>query len=109
MRRSIGLSLFVLLGRAAVAQTQPDVAEILRSVAKTYKVVSQYEFVVDANSHAARDGTDGAAHAHFAFKAPDRYRIEGAIPGMSLENSPLSEALIVYDGSAVWFYLPKSN
>ena len=109
MRPPILLGLFALVLRAALAQTQPDVAEILKKVSETYKAASQYEFVVDATVHEARTGRDVTSHMRFAFKAPDRYRVEGSMTGMSVGDLGLGEGIIVHDGSAVWFYLPTSN
>src|ERR1700730_4084407 len=102
MRPPILLGLFALLLRAALAQTQPDVAEILKKVSETYKAASQYEFVADATVHEARTGRDVTSHMRFAFKAPDRYRVEGSMPGMSVGDLGPGEAIIVHDGSVVW-------
>lgn len=109
MRWPIPIGLFALLLPAALAQTQPDVAQILKKVGEAYKAVSQYEFTIDATSHDAGTGKDTASHLRFAFRAPNRYHVQGGMPGMSLENSDLGEATIIHDGSAVWFYFPKSN
>lgn len=107
--RLIRFGLFALFLRVALAQTQPDVAQILKKVSETYKGASQYELVADATSHDARTGKDESSHMRVAFKAPNRYRIEGGMPGMREGNSDFSDAVIIHDGSAVWFYLPKSN
>lgn len=45
----------------------------------------------------------------FAFKAPSRYRMEGSAPGLGLGSPEFEEAIVVYDGTAVWWYLPKLN
>jgi outer membrane lipoprotein-sorting protein len=109
MRRTIRLGLLTLLLRAASAQPQPDVAEILRKVSETYKAASQYEFVVDLKVRDEETATPVAGHVLFAFRSPNRYRVEGAIPGMSADFAAFGQAVIVYDGSTVWVYLPKSN
>jgi outer membrane lipoprotein-sorting protein len=109
MRRPVRFWSFALLLRVALAQTQPDVAQILKKVSETYKAASQYELVGDATSHDARTGKDGTSHMRVAFQAPNRYRIEGGVPGMSVGDSDLSEGVIIDDGVEVWFYLPKSN
>jgi outer membrane lipoprotein-sorting protein len=101
--------LFVLVLRAALAQKQPDVAEILKKVSETYKAASQYQFVVDITSGEAGTGASAVSHMVFAFKAPNNYRMEGGMPGMNVKNSDPDEAVIVHDGSAVWFYFPKLN
>jgi len=97
-----------LLLRAALAQIQPDVAEILKRVSATYKAASQYEFVADATLHDPRMGTI-RSHMLIAFRAPDKYRMEGGLPGIRLGNSDFSEGVVVHDGSVVWFYFPKAN
>ena len=109
MRSAIRFGLLALVLQAAVAQTRPDVAEILKKVAETYKAVSQYEFVVDLTLHDKEGGPPSATRMVFAFKAPNQYRMQGAIPGMSAGNPDVGEMLIVHDGSAVWFYFPKLN
>lgn len=96
--------ILVLFLRAATAQTQPDVAEILARVSATYKAASQYEFEIDATGKAV------AFHTHFAFRGPDKYRMEGAIPGLTAQGSDLGEeGVVVDDGSTLWFYFPKPN
>ena len=104
MRAAIRFSLLALFLRAAAAQTQPGVAEILTKVSATYKTASQYEFEIDATGNAV------AFHTHFAFRAPDKYRMEGAIPGLTAQSSDLGEeGVVVDDGSTLWFYFPKPN
>ena len=107
MRSAIRFGLLALVLQAAVAQTRPDVAEILKKVAETYKAVSQYEFVVDLTLHDKEGGPPSATRMVFAFKAPNQYRMQGAIPGMSAGNPDVGEMLIVHAGSAVRFYFPK--
>ena len=104
MQSAIRLWLFALALRPALAQTPPNLSEILKKVSETYKAASQYELVADTTGHESAPG-----HMLFAFKAPNKYRLEGAMPGMSGNDSAFSEGVIVYDGSAAWFYLPKSN
>jgi outer membrane lipoprotein-sorting protein len=108
MRRAGLFGVSALLLRVALAQTQPDAAEILKNVSATYKAASQYEFVADATLHDPRMGTI-RSHVLIAFRTPDKYRMEGGFPGMRIGNSDLSEAVVVHDGSALWFYFPKAN
>ena len=42
----------------------------------------------------------------FAFKAPDKYRMEGVPLG---PGSPAEQGIVIFDGSTLWMYLPKSN
>jgi len=102
MRLPIRLGLTLLLSPTTFAQTHPDVAEILQKVSETYKGASQYELAADFKGRDERTGKQVAGHMDVAVRASDRYRIEG-LPGM------LGRGTIVYDGSAVWFYLPESN
>jgi outer membrane lipoprotein-sorting protein len=90
-----------------VAQTQPNVAGILKKVGETYKAATEYELAAKVSVGGSGTGTTG--HMRFAFKAPNRYRMEGAIPGMMAGGSGSSGAVAVHDGSALWFYLPASN
>jgi hypothetical protein len=50
MRRPVRFGSFALLLRVALAQTLPDVAQILKKVSETYKAASQYELVGDVTS-----------------------------------------------------------
>ncbi len=101
----IGLS--AMLPSAAWAQARPSVAEILQRVGRNYKAVSKYEFTVDAT--ATENGNRETYHMEFAFKAPDKYRMQGSIPALNVPDPSFKQATIVYDGSDVWFYFPKSN
>jgi len=108
MNFAIRIGLFALFLHAASAQAQPDVAEILKKVSDVYKPASQYEFEIDAAGQAG--GKNVTTHLHFAFSAPDRYRMEGLLPGMGGPNSDLgSEGVFVDDGTTLWFYFVKPN
>jgi outer membrane lipoprotein-sorting protein len=89
-----------MFGHLAVAQTFPKVAEILENVSKTYSA-TQYEFVAEASGR----GTTG--QMRLAFKPPNRYRMEGV--GLFGDDPGFDEMILVHDGAALWFYLPKSN
>lgn len=92
---------------AAMAQTPPDVAEILKKVGQTYQAAKDYELV--ANFTFQDNGAAASGHILFAFRTPGRYRMEGTLPGMGLGGAAADNAVAVYDGAAVWYYLPKSN
>src|SRR5258708_5191457 len=104
MPPAIRLGLGVMLSAAAIAQSKLDIAEILTKVSETYKAASQYELAADLKlqERGADAGTRSDNRMRFAFQAPNRYRLEGAIPGMSAGFEEFSEALIVHDGSTVW-------
>jgi outer membrane lipoprotein-sorting protein len=87
------------------AQAQPDIAEILKKVSETYKSASQYELIADTTVQGARARAGTVGHMLFAFKAPNQYRMEGTSPSAA----DFSEVVTVHDGSALWFYMPKSN
>jgi outer membrane lipoprotein-sorting protein len=82
-----------------------SVAEVLKRVSETYQAASKYEFVIDQTIEEPKIGEGTSARAHIAFKSPNQYRLEGAMPGMT----PIDDVLIVDDGSTLWFYLAKSN
>jgi outer membrane lipoprotein-sorting protein len=107
MLRSIRFGLFALPLCAVLAQTQPDVPQILRKVGQTYKAASDYELKADVT--ARENGVNLAGHMLFAFKKPDRYRMEGNLPGMGLSDSASAKAIVVDDGTTVWYYLPGPN
>ncbi len=107
MRRAIGCGALGWLLSAAAAQTQPDAAGILKKVGETYKAASQYELA--ARLYAGGNGAGPTGHMRFAFKAPNRYRMEGAMPGMMAGAAGSNGAVAVHDGAALWFYLPESN
>jgi outer membrane lipoprotein-sorting protein len=101
--RGAALALFIC---AARGQSQPDAAEILSKVSGVYKSATEYEFVMDTTYiGAAATAQAPGFPARLAFKSPDRYRIEGiSTAGYSGEKMD-----IIYDGSTLWMYLPKSN
>lgn len=101
MRCAIQFGLLALFLDAALAQTQSGAIEILKKVGEAYKNVSQYEFEADTSTD--ENGTRAVSHMHFAFKAPDKYRMEGGL------GTVFGEGVIVHDGSSLWFYSPKSN
>jgi outer membrane lipoprotein-sorting protein len=109
VRPTILLGLLALVLRGALAQAPPDVAEILKRVSETYKGVSEYELVGDATASDPETGKPGAFHVVFAFKGPNRYRMEGVGPGTGLDDLVFADMVMVYDGSVAWFYRPKSN
>lgn len=109
MRGEIRLGLFALLLQTAWAQTPPDVSEILKKVGETYKASSRYEFEIDATGREGANGARTTFHTHIAFSAPNKYRMEGALPGLSVQDTDLSDGIMIHDGSTLWFYLPKSN
>jgi outer membrane lipoprotein-sorting protein len=100
MRWTIRLALLMLVLHSAPAQTQADVGQILKKVDETYRAATEYEVVLDATGR--EEGKDVAMHALLAFRAPSKYRTEGAFPGME-------ELIEVYDGVTLWIYSPKEN
>jgi len=109
MRSTILFGLLVLLSRPAPSQTLPDVAEILKQVSETYRGVSQYDLVAEQTLKLPGNNAPTLVHTRIAFRAPNQYRLEGTIPGLADGDSNFDETVMVYDGVALWFYLPKSN
>jgi outer membrane lipoprotein-sorting protein len=109
MRLAIGIWLCDLVLRTALAQAQPDVTQILKKVSETYKAASDYELIADTTTHEPGTNNGVSGHMLFAFRSPNHYRMEGAMPGLGLNDSEPGQAIIVHDGSAVWFYMLESN
>ena len=107
MRTSNAVALFFLLAPGAMPQARPDVKEILAHVSQTY-AVSSYEFFATARAKNAGAAKSAPDLVHLAFQG-NRYRMEGALPGMAAEEPGLGAGVIVYDGSAIWMYLHKTN
>jgi outer membrane lipoprotein-sorting protein len=103
------IALYGLFLHPVLAQTQPNVAEILRKVSQTYKAAANYEFVADATVRTDGANKGWSSHLLFAFVSPNRYRMEGAFPGMGSDDPVPGKALMVHDGSTLWFYFPESN
>ena len=101
MRPAILLGFCAAFSYAAFGQQEADVAGILKKVAETHGVTKEYVLEADAS------GRGSSGHMRLAFKAPNRYRMEGV--GLFGDDPVFAEAVILDDGSAVWFYLPKSN
>ena len=108
MKQAVRIGLCGLFSLVALAQTQPSVAEILQKVSQTYKAVSEYEFVADLTARDAA-GSTSAGYMLFAFRSPNRYRMEGAVPDMEGGGSGSGKVIMVVDGSTLWMYEPGSN
>jgi hypothetical protein len=88
MWRASRIALCGLFLCSALAQAQPNVAAILQKVSQNYRAASSYEFVADVTL--CEDGANKgwSSRAHLAFESPNRYRMEGAFPGMELTTRP---------------------
>jgi outer membrane lipoprotein-sorting protein len=80
----------------------------LRLSGETYRPVTQYRFEAEGTGRGA-DGKVSHVHMKISFKSPDKYRIEGAMPGMMQDIPVGDEVPMVDDGAAVWFYFPGAN
>jgi len=109
--RSAGRVVCLLLVSAVCAEAQPDVGGILKKVSELYKGAAQYQIVAETVGHKSEPQTaDNSGRALFAFKPPNRYRMEGAIPGADRDAPELSGGVVIVDdASSVWFYMPKAN
>ena len=107
MQKMLLLSLLPFLNFPTLAQTPPDVAEILRKVGETYKAASDYQVTADLTVK-SKDGTTSKGKLLIAFRSPNRYRLEGTLPGLGTGNGT-GEGVVVHDGTAVWMYMPSSN
>lgn len=104
-------TLLVSLSFAATAQRPLDGVEILKKVEETYKNVKQYEIETDITFQDPDTKENVSSHLRVAFRTPDKYREEARGGILSLNRTPgdPEEALMVYDGSNLWAYNPKSN
>jgi outer membrane lipoprotein-sorting protein len=103
MRPTILLVLLAVLVRGALAQAHPDVTEILKKVGETYRAAKEYELISTST------GTAVPGRLLLAFRAPNRFRTEGADPNLDNADGTFDEIVLVCDGSSVWLYHPKAN
>jgi len=99
----------VVVAFATAARAQPDVASILNRISQTYKAVSNYELIANVTVRQAGARTNPSGHVLFAFRHPNEYRMETAMPGTESSDATLEKMTIVDDGVTVWSYLPDSN
>ena len=105
MQLAARFALAALLSGAAVGQTRPDAAEILRKVSQTYAAVKQYQLESEGTE---RNRGAAPSRMKLAVKPPNRYRMEGMVP-LGGDASDFGDTVIVCDGSFVWFYVGKTN
>lgn len=103
MRPTLLLGLFAILMPVAFAQARPDVPEVLKKVSETYRGAKEYEIISTST------GTASPGRLLLAFRAPNRYRMEGADPNMDNADGTFDEIILVCDGSSEWLYHPKGN
>ena len=96
----------MLLCGMALAQSQPNVTEILKKLSETYKAASEYQFVADTTETDPATGKREVGHIVIAVKAPDRYRMEGLLSD-SYNGKTSKRMDIVLDGKTIWFYDPQ--
>ena len=107
MRPAILVGLMALLGRVVVAQAQPDVAEIMKRVSKTYTDVIEYEFVSETRTTLQEEPR--VRRQLFAFRVPNQYRKE-VTELRSPDDAPEPKDIVmVHDGSMLWTYSGKIN
>jgi outer membrane lipoprotein-sorting protein len=106
MRPAILLGLLCMLPGAVVGQTVPNVMEVLKKIAATYAAAKDYELVGEATFRQPGNNAPTRIRLLEAFKAPNRYRVEGVIP---VDDPQFGESVVVHDGAVVWLYLKESN
>jgi outer membrane lipoprotein-sorting protein len=94
-----------LLMCSALAQAQPGVTEILQKVSRSYKAASSYELVADVAQPNASGQKGETGHILFAFRSPNRYRLELSEMG----GARSTRMVVVHDGSFLWIYSPETN
>ncbi len=92
---------FTLFVGTVRAQARPDAADILKRVGELYKNASEYELILDITEHDGRTDKDSRDHALFAFKPPNRYRMES--------TDADGKAVGVFDGVNLWMYRSQEN
>jgi outer membrane lipoprotein-sorting protein len=106
MRNTAGALAFAGACVIACGQPKPDAAEIVRKVAQTYAVTTQYHFVLESHLkvfNLAGDPIDDVSmECTIAMRGPDHARIEGAFGDMV----PMQ---LIVTGDEYSLYLPKSN
>jgi outer membrane lipoprotein-sorting protein len=99
----------VVAPHVAVAQTKPDVTEILKKVSETYANPKQYQFSITATSRQLnRSGQTkvNTETSDYAVQRPNKFRMWGNI-GTVLTGKDLGDMLTVVDGESTSFYSPK--
>ncbi len=76
--RMVAVLLMTFAAAQATAQSTSDVAEILKRVSAVYDV-ERYEIKVEAIERRAPSVT---SRLQFSFSRPNRYRMQGHMPGM---------------------------
>ena len=92
----------------AIAQTTPDVGDILKKVSERYANLKRYHFSMTATSRQLnRSGQVkvDTITTEIAVERPDKLRM-GMGVGAVL-TSDLGEMLTVVDGGSTWNYVPK--
>jgi outer membrane lipoprotein-sorting protein len=92
-----------------VAQSKPDIADILKKVSETYANPKQYQFSIIATSRQLnRSGQMkvDTETSEYAVKRPNKLRMS-ASGGALVMGKDLGEMLVVVDGDNTWYYVPR--
>lgn len=109
MRSATILGLSLLLLPAVRAQTQPDIAAVVRRVSQFYKDATQFEFIGEGTCRGQEARTGAPFHLLFAFRPPNRYRAESNASCLKPGEPDPGEALRINDGPTLWGYAQKEN
>jgi outer membrane lipoprotein-sorting protein len=98
-----------LFAGTALAQAQPDAAEILAKVKGTWKDLKSYEVEFSGALRDPKTGKEQTGAIRIASVIElDRYRMESR--GYAINSDPPVDELIgIYDGATFWIYAPKRN
>ncbi|HEX5228042.1 MAG TPA: hypothetical protein VFW44_10045 [Bryobacteraceae bacterium] len=92
-----------------ISANHPDVTQILEGISRAYHV-TEYELIGDGTSIDPKTEKREPYHVVMAFSGPNRYRMEGAGFDLGIgDTHDAREMVLVYDGSSLWFYVPKGN
>jgi len=109
MRPAIILGLSFLVLPAAQAQTKPDLTAVLKKVSEIYKAVTQYEFISEGTCSGDQPRTGETFHMLFAFRAPNKYRVQSSAACRKPGEPDPDDALRIDDGANLWAYYAKAN
>lgn len=92
-----------MLVSAALAQSGPDVREILERTSALYRAAAEYELIVDRTTTDPATGARQITHTIIAVKAPNRYRVEGTARS-GVDGKPALGRVMVLDGTTFTIY-----
>lgn len=110
MRSATSLALLGLCIGPALAQSQPDVVEILNKVKQAYTATNRdsksYEIEETGTERDPASGQTESFTLHLSFKLPDQFKLE--IKG-DFGEPGIDELQMISDGTTSWEWSPKTR